>query len=67
MSKVALAVAVTQLFGAGIELFDVQFLTEHLRQFGAVEITRADYLTRLSRAVEQPRSFCGDQSPEFLW
>jgi len=34
----------------GFELFDVQFLTPHLRSMGAVEISRRDYLERLHAA-----------------
>lgn len=51
MSKVALIHAVTALARAGIVLFDVQFLTPHLRSLGAIEIPRAEYLSQLRRAV----------------
>ena len=34
-SKVALAVAIDTLFQAGIQVFDVQFVTEHLASLGA--------------------------------
>ncbi len=54
MSKVALVTCVHSLFRTGIELFDVQFITEHLSSFGAVEISRADYLTQVDRVVELP-------------
>lgn len=53
MSKVALAVAVRSLADAGIELFDVQFVTEHLATMGAREITRDEYLARLESARER--------------
>jgi leucyl/phenylalanyl-tRNA--protein transferase len=43
-SKVGLVVAVRSLFAAGIELFDVQFLTSHLESLGAYEVRRPDYL-----------------------
>lgn len=56
MSKVALIHALAALSRAGIELFDVQFLTPHLRSLGAVEIPRTDYLRRLAIAVKQPVS-----------
>jgi leucyl/phenylalanyl-tRNA--protein transferase len=46
-SKVAVIAAVRSLFAAGIELFDVQFLTPHLESLGAFEVSRAEYLTRL--------------------
>jgi leucyl/phenylalanyl-tRNA---protein transferase len=52
-SKVALIVSVQALFRAGVELYDVQFLTSHLASLGARQIDRAEYLTRLCRAREQ--------------
>jgi leucyl/phenylalanyl-tRNA--protein transferase len=53
MSKVALVALVRSLFRAGIELFDVQFLTPHLQTMGAELIRRAEYLRRLGRAVRR--------------
>jgi leucyl/phenylalanyl-tRNA--protein transferase len=50
-SKVALASAIERLFAAGIQLFDVQFLTGHLASLGAYEISRTEYLARAARAV----------------
>jgi leucyl/phenylalanyl-tRNA--protein transferase len=50
-SKVALVAAVRSLFGAGIELFDVQFLTSHLASMGVYEIPRSEYLRRVERAT----------------
>jgi leucyl/phenylalanyl-tRNA--protein transferase len=49
-SKLVLLSSVSTLFELGIELFDVQFLTEHLETLGAREIPRAQYLRRLARA-----------------
>jgi leucyl/phenylalanyl-tRNA--protein transferase len=49
-SKVALVAAVRTLFAAGIELFDVQFLTPHLASLGTYEVPRGEYLSRLRRA-----------------
>jgi leucyl/phenylalanyl-tRNA--protein transferase len=49
-SKLALISAVRALFGAGVELFDVQFLTPHLVSLGAHAIPRRDYLSRLGQA-----------------
>ncbi len=49
-SKVGLAVCVTSLANAGLELFDVQFLTDHLASLGAREISREQYLDRLQNA-----------------
>jgi leucyl/phenylalanyl-tRNA--protein transferase len=45
-SKVALVSTVRALFAAGIELFDVQFLTPHLESLGAYEVARHDYVAR---------------------
>jgi len=56
-SKVALVAMEEGLRASGFTLFDVQFLTPHLRSMGAVEITRAQYLQRLRRAVAAPGSF----------
>ncbi len=53
-SKVALVVAVRTLFAAGVELFDVQYLTDHLASMGAYEIPRERYLERAARAAATP-------------
>ncbi len=47
MSKVALVALVNTLFGAGIELLDVQFMTEHLETMGAHPVKRTEYLEQL--------------------
>jgi leucyl/phenylalanyl-tRNA--protein transferase len=56
-SKVALVHLVARLIQSGFELLDTQFLTAHLARFGTVEISRADYLKRLKRAIEKPALF----------
>jgi leucyl/phenylalanyl-tRNA--protein transferase len=56
-SKLALVHLVEHLRQQGFVLLDVQFMTEHLRRFGAVEISRADYHERLARAISHPVSF----------
>lgn len=56
-SKVALAHLVTRLIAGGYLLLDVQFITEHLRRLGAVEISREDYLGRLGLAVSKTADF----------
>ncbi len=53
-SKVALVEAVQFLWKQGIRLFDVQFLTPHLESLGAYEISRDEYLDRLSIARDLP-------------
>ncbi|WP_149536293.1 leucyl/phenylalanyl-tRNA--protein transferase [Siccirubricoccus phaeus] len=50
-SKVALVHLVARLRLGGFSLLDAQFLTEHLSQFGAHEIPRADYKRRLANAI----------------
>ncbi len=50
-SKVALHHLVTHLRARGFVLFDIQMVTDATRQLGAMEIPRADYLERLSRAT----------------
>jgi leucyl/phenylalanyl-tRNA--protein transferase len=58
-SKVALVEAVRTLFQAGVQLFDVQFLTPHLSRMGAYEIRRDDYLRRLAAARIVELDLCG--------
>ncbi len=50
-SKVALVHLVERLRARGYVLLDVQFMTPHLRRFGAVEIPRREYLRRLNEAL----------------
>ncbi len=50
-SKVALVHLVARLKAGGFQLLDTQFITEHLRQFGAVEIGRNEYQTLLDKAL----------------
>lgn len=50
-SKVALAWLVARMRLAGCTLLDCQFMTEHLRSLGAVEITQRDYRSLLSVAL----------------
>ena len=57
MSKVALASLVGRLRAQGFELLDVQYWTEHLSQFGVVELDRNGYYRRLREAVKLERSF----------
>jgi len=50
-SKVALAWLVARLRVGGFALLDCQFMTEHLKSLGAIEIAQADYLQLLSSAL----------------
>ncbi|HTK34239.1 MAG TPA: leucyl/phenylalanyl-tRNA--protein transferase [Caulobacteraceae bacterium] len=56
-SKVALVHLVARLVVGRYRLLDTQFMTEHLAQFGAQEISRAQYRTRLAQALEAPADF----------
>jgi len=56
-SKVALVFLVRHLHDRGFKLLDSQFITDHIRQFGAVEIKRSDYLTRLRDALSLKTGF----------
>ncbi len=61
-SKVALVRLVERLRDRGFVLLDVQFLTQHLRSFGAVEIPRSEYRRRLRKALRLPCVF-GSKPP----
>jgi len=56
-SKVALVHLVERLRERGFQLFDIQFLTDHTKRLGAIEIPREEYLRRLRRALDCPASF----------
>jgi len=56
-SKVALASLVERLRARGFALLDTQWTTPHLRQFGAKDIPRRDYMARLRRALVVDASF----------
>jgi len=57
MSKVALAQLVFRLRAAGFDLLDVQYRTEHLAQFGVVEIPDREYRRRLASALSRHAEF----------
>jgi len=50
-SKVALVGLMAWCEQEGIELVDIQVVTSHTESLGAVEISRGEYLHRLSRAI----------------
>jgi leucyl/phenylalanyl-tRNA--protein transferase len=58
-SKVALVHLVARLKQGGFKLLDTQFLTEHLAQFGAVEIKREHYRELLDEAIRGKAEFVG--------
>ena len=61
-SKVALCTLVDRLRARRYRLLDTQWLTRHLSRFGAIEISRCEYLRRLAMAMEVDCRFV-DRSP----
>ncbi len=57
-SKVCLAFLVRHLIARGYTLLDSQIINSHVRQFGAIEIPREEYLRLLVSALEKDVSFC---------
>ncbi len=51
-SKVALTYLTARLIFGGYRLLDCQFVTDHLRQFGTIEINRAEFHEHLERALQ---------------
>ena len=56
-SKVALVHLVLRLRSAGLTLLDAQFITKHLRRFGAQEISRDAYRKQLAAALKSKVEF----------
>jgi leucyl/phenylalanyl-tRNA--protein transferase len=56
-SKVALVHLVARLIKGGFRLLDCQFMTEHLRSFGAVEIPRERFRVLLADAIDRTATF----------
>ena len=62
-SKVAFAYLVERLRRRGYILLDTQFINDHVRQFGAIEVSRTRYLEMLVRALDVHTSLAsGDKS-----
>jgi leucyl/phenylalanyl-tRNA---protein transferase len=61
-SKVALVHLVARLIKADYMLLDTQFVTDHLTQFGVVELPRAGYRQLLSDALDASATFEPDLS-----
>jgi leucyl/phenylalanyl-tRNA--protein transferase len=58
-SKIALWHLVQLLKSSGFTLLDTQWTTPHLEQFGAIEISREEYLARLKMALGSETRFPG--------
>jgi len=56
-SKVALIYLVERLNVTGYKLLDTQFITDHLKTMGAIEISRNEYHELLSEALKLDTSF----------
>lgn len=56
-SKVALVHLVARMKHCKLSLLDTQFITDHLKSFGAIEIPARLYLTRLEKALESDARF----------
>jgi leucyl/phenylalanyl-tRNA--protein transferase len=56
-SKVALVHLVARLIAGGFELLDTQYVTEHLRSFGAAEVSRRRYRALLDKAIAGEADF----------
>jgi leucyl/phenylalanyl-tRNA--protein transferase len=72
-SKVALVHLVARLIEGGFVLLDTQFVTDHLRSFGAVEVPRLRYRAMLDAALpgfgdfnRLPRCLSGAEALEIL-
>lgn len=62
-SKVALVALASFLFGAGVEVLDVQLTTSHLLRMGATEISRKRYLTQVADLRDRPVVLRWDDDP----
>lgn len=56
-SKVALVHLAAILKAGQFTLLDTQFITDHLKQFGAIEISQKEYLAQLSAALARQGTF----------
>ena len=65
-SKVALAHLVARMRIGGFRLLDTQFVTNHLAQFGAIEVPREAYKALLAAAVEVPARWVASPEPAAL-
>ncbi len=60
-SKVALTHLVARLRLGGFKLLDTQFVTNHLKRFGAIEIPARDYLVLLDDALNAKAHYLTDE------
>ena len=65
-SKVALHALVMRMRARGFSLLDTQWITPHLRLFGATEISRREYQVRLQACIGEERTFVDRSRPSFF-
>ena len=67
-SKIALINLVARLWKTGFKILDVQFLNDHLLQFGAYEISKDDFKTNLQKAIQSDVDILslGDSDNDFF-
>ena len=56
-SKIALVHLAARLVHGGFRLLDTQFVTDHLRQFGTIELNREEFHRALERALDADADF----------
>jgi leucyl/phenylalanyl-tRNA---protein transferase len=56
-SKIALVYLAARLAHGGFRLLDTQFVTDHLRQFGTVELNREEFHRLLEKALDVEADF----------
>jgi leucyl/phenylalanyl-tRNA--protein transferase len=56
-SKIALVHLIARLIHGGYTLLDTQFVTEHLRQFGTIELGRTAFQAELEKALQADADF----------
>ena len=62
-SKISLVHLVARLRKGGFRLLDTQFVTQHLSQFGAVEVARGGYRSLLASALDVNAKFHCELAP----
>lgn len=63
-SKIALCHLVARLRAGGFVLLDTQFITDHLAQFGTIEVARLVYKQQLQEAISTAATFFPENYPE---
>ena len=56
-SKIALINLVARLWKSGFKILDIQFLNDHLIQFGAYEVTKTKFKQNLEKAIQLKINF----------